>query len=234
MRFGCLVSAINNSTTGVIQMNAKLALGILFAAFVSLFATSAFAQSVDVRVGLNGSVLDWSDDINGWGDVMAGPGVNLEIGANWGGLGIYLSQDINALWWTGSTGDEMSRIGKDNARFLGGTYLMFRAIVGERFLVGDFGIGLGAMYSGRGDWLDGEDYARLIPTKGTNDAPAAFAMKLSLGFALRVTKQLMVGLHFDYAVGFSNLKGSHRYYGYDRDSMETHSMMPGIHFLYQI
>ena len=213
---------------------AKFSLAILTALFVSLFATSAFAE-FEVRMGVSAGLLDWSNDINGWGDPLAGVSGNIELGYSWSGFGIYLSQDIAGLWWTGATGDDMAMIGKDYARFLGGTYLMFRGQFGK-IIMFDFGIGLGAMYSGSGDDdAAGIDYALLIPKTSEHDnTPVQFATKMSLGVSFRVTKKFLMGLHLDYAIGFAKLSySSHDGWG-SHDRWETHYLMPGIHFQFSL
>ena len=202
-------------------MMKKLSLILLFAAFSSLFATQAFANSIDFRLGGNFSLIDYSNDIQyGYGDPLIGGTANLEVGINWGAIGLYINQDLGAMHDTGDTQNYMKSIGVNKPKFYGATYFMLKAFYLTSAFTLDFGVGLGVMYG-----QDNPNYC-LIPRASTSEAAAQFAFKVTFGMTFDITAFIGIGFHVDYAMGIYD---EYLYTEYGDDFGATHNFMPGLH-----
>ena len=106
---------------------------------------------------------------------------------------------------------------------------MVKWLGGLPILMGEAGLGLGAMYS-----LDKPDdpYDNLIPKKHETDQSVQFALKLSLGCTFYVTPIFGIGAHFDYALGLHRWKADPEDYdAWEGDpSWQTHNILMGFHF----
>ncbi len=218
---------------------------ILLVFSLCLFSTYAFAEGaneggIDLRFGLAGDVLRLKYDIS-----MSGGGVTVSdstdyshldgamgkfaIGYRWSMGGIYLEQDMGALWAEGSDG-------ADGGNFLGGTFLVGRFILPATDSVQfELGAGIGMMYGAEDRSRDGSGKVSLIVDKEGNPS-VAFAVKASLGINFYITRTFGMGVFCDYNYAFKQYSDSKIISGIlvtGDITAHYHNVVPGLQLMWK-
>ncbi|MCL2325803.1 MAG: hypothetical protein FWC40_04805 [Proteobacteria bacterium] len=233
----------------------RMACGAVMALLFALFTPQAFAQSAEtgfeLRAGLTvpivvtSSAVVWSVGIDDVGSIDlaiptavgagVGFGLNLSFGYRWPYFGVYLDQDISSVLIGRINLFRDSESGKKDlsARFLGGSYILFRGFlpVTSSFAL-SAGLGAGVMYG------TNKDFGLFMSDESGNDV--AFAFKAQLGFTYYFNHVFGLGFHVDYAMAYKSFTMFHITHQVEPIEAEievkskikhyVHNVQPTLHF----
>jgi hypothetical protein len=204
---------------------------LLICCFASVSAAQAAPADggVDIRAAIDVPITlqvhserrDGSDETTHPKYLMSGLNGTISLGYRWMYGGIYIDQELMYMVPT------FVSQGGDHG-FLGGTYLMGRAIfpINDRIQL-DLGVGIGIMYS------DGviKKYAQKEDrVKYENDI--AFAAKASTSFLYYFNDWFSLGFSIDYSLGIQKEYHDDFYRHYTR--VVLHNINPGLLFGFKI